>query len=105
MQLPQLFISMLLFIILFFGIGFILNMLLRSTWIMAIVYPLVVIMIVDEVKFFDYFLKPGMAFPALVDRLTGLAFADILILVSGFVGTIVAGIAIRMLRVRGYQMF
>lgn len=62
-------------------------------------------MIVDDVRFFEYFSKPGMAFPALLDRLTGLALADILILVSGFVGTIVAGITIRMLRVRGYQMF
>ncbi len=105
MQLPQLIISMLLFIILFFGIGFILNMLLRSTWIMAVVYPLVVVMIVDDVRFFEYFANPGSAFPALFDRLASLAFADILILTSGFVGTIIAGIAIRMLRARGYQMF
>lgn len=51
MYLPQLFISMLLFIVLFFGIGFLLNMLLRSTWVMAVIYPVVVVMIVDHVKF------------------------------------------------------
>ena len=96
MQLPQLIISMLLFLILFFGIGFILNMLLRSTWVMAVVYPIVVVAIVDDVRFFEYVTNAGMAFPALFERLTELALADILIF---------AGIAIRMLRVRGYQMF
>mgnify|MGYP000389149473 CR=1 FL=1 len=44
-------ISMLLFFVLFFGIGFLLNMLLRMTWIMAIIYPIVVIFIVDDVRF------------------------------------------------------
>lgn len=105
MQLPQLIISMLLFIILFFGIGFLLNMLLRSTWIMAVIYPLVVVLIVDKVRFYEYFTNPGNAFPDLLKRLAGLQVADILILISGFIGTIIAGIAIRMLRSRGYQMF
>lgn len=104
-QLPQLIISMLLFIILFFGIGFILNMLLRSTWVMAVIYPLVVFFIVDEVRLFEYFTNPGFAFSDLIRRLVGLQVADILILASGFLGTIIAGIAIRMLRSRGYQMF
>ncbi len=80
-------------------------MLLRSTWIMAVVYPIIVIMIVDNVRFFEYFTKPSASFSALGERLGALAFADILILLSGFVGTVIAGIAIRMLRVRGYQMF
>ncbi|PWA12060.1 hypothetical protein DCC39_07850 [Pueribacillus theae] len=96
---------MLLFLVLFFGIGFILNMLLRSTWIMAVVYPLIVVMIVDNVRFYEYVTNPGPAFSDLAARLTGLAVADILILSFGFIGTIIAGIAIRMLRVRGYQMF
>lgn len=104
-QLPQLIISMLLFIILFFGIGFLLNMLLRSTWIMAVVYPLVVVFIVDKVRFYEYFTSPGTAFPDLINRLLSLQVADILILTSGFVGTIIAGIAIRVLRSKGYQMF
>lgn len=105
MQLPQLIISMLLFIILFFGIGFLLNMLLRSTWIMAVIYPLVVVFIVDKVRFYEYFTSPKTAFSDLISRLLGLQVADILILTSGFVGTIIAGIAIRVLRSKGYQMF
>lgn len=105
MQLPQLIISMVLFLILFFGIAFILNMLLRSTWVMAVIYPLVVVRIIDEVRFFDYFTNPSHAFPSLAEQIRNLAVADVLILASGLIGTIIAGIAIRMLRVRGYQMF
>ncbi|MCQ6268010.1 YuiB family protein [Fictibacillus sp. WQ 8-8] len=105
MYLPQLFISMLLFIVLFFGIGFLLNMLLRSTWIMAVIYPVVVIMIIDHVKFFKYFSSPGKSFAELGEDFIHLQAVDICILVSGMVGAIFAGMAIKMLRVRGYQMF
>ena len=105
MQLPQLIISVLLFVVLFFGIGFILNMLLRTTWLMAVIYPVIVVLIVDDVRFIEYVTNPGVSFPALANRLASLAMADVIILTSGFIGTIISGIAIRMLRVRGYQMF
>jgi hypothetical protein len=105
MLLPQMIISMLLFIVLFFGIGFLLNMLLRATWFMAILYPLVVIMIVDDVRFFEYFTEPATSFAMLGQDLIGLSFADITILTCGFIGALLAGVAIKMLRVRGYQMF
>ncbi|WP_297990925.1 YuiB family protein, partial [uncultured Anoxybacillus sp.] len=36
MSIPVLLISILLFFVLFFGIGFLLNMILRTTWTMAI---------------------------------------------------------------------
>ncbi|WP_158737804.1 YuiB family protein [Alteribacillus sp. YIM 98480] len=104
-SLPQLIISMALFLLLFFGIGFLLNMILRSTWIMAVVYPLIVIAIIDNVRFFDYILSPGASFSALGNDLISLKLVDIVILSSGLIGAIIAGIAIRMLRVRGYQMF
>ncbi|WP_240374974.1 YuiB family protein [Bacillus piscicola] len=96
---------MLLFLLLFFGIGFLLNMILRSTWVMAIVYPLVVIFIIDDVSIWDYIGSPGSSFRALGNHFVALQLVDILILSSGLVGAIAAGIAIRMLRVRGYQMF
>lgn len=101
----QLIVSMVLFFVLFFGIAFILNMLLRQTWLMAIVYPVIIILIVDEVSFSAYFTSPGNAFPALWDRFISLTYADVLILSSGFIGTIVSGIVIRKLRKSGYQMF
>ncbi|MET3506985.1 hypothetical protein ABMB67_003080 [Halalkalibacter oceani] len=102
---PQLLISMILFLILFFGIGFLLNMVLRSTWIMAFIYPIIVILIVDNVGIMEYFTAPGAAFSKLGTDLMALQIVDILILSSGFIGAIVAGIVIKMLRVRGYQMF
>jgi hypothetical protein len=105
MLLPQMIISMLLFMVLFFGIGFLLNMLLRATWFMAILYPLVVVMIVDDIRFFEYFTKPAVSFIALGEKIIHLSFSDITILVCGFIGALLAGVAIKMLRVRGYQMF
>ena len=101
----QLILSMLIFLVMFFGISFLLNMLLRMTWLMAFVYPLIVIFIVDEVSFFDYFTNPGESFGLLGEKLTSLQMVDVLILASGFAGTIIAGIVIKLLRKNGYRMF
>ncbi|MEH7124225.1 YuiB family protein [Bacillus sp. JJ1532] len=98
-------ISMLLFFVLFFGIGFILNMLLRMSWIMAIIYPIVAILIIDKVRFIEYFQKTKESFSSLGNELSQLATADVLILSSGMAGAIVAGITIKVLRKKGYQMF
>lgn len=104
-SIPQLIISVLLFLILFFGIGFLINMLLRATWVMAVIYPIVVIRIVDDVRFFDYILSPIVSFSALGSKLVSLQIADIIILSSGMVGAILAGVANKILRANGYQMF
>ncbi|MRX73200.1 hypothetical protein GJU40_13705 [Bacillus lacus] len=96
---------MLLFFVLFFGIGFLLNMLLRMTWIMAIIYPIVCILIIDNVRLVQYFTAPGASFSALGDKILSLAAADILILCSGLAGAIAAGFVMIALRKRGYQMF
>ncbi|WP_458412029.1 YuiB family protein [Schinkia sp. CFF1] len=105
MGIPQLLVSVLLFIVLFLGIGFILNMLLRKTWVMAIVYPIVVILIVDKVRFFKYFTEPGASFKALGNSFESLGSADLIILISGFIGAILSGVVIKFLRKNGYQMF
>jgi hypothetical protein len=107
LDIPQLLISMLLFIVLFFGIGFILNMLLRATWIMAMIYPIIVIFIVDDasVRFYDYFTKPAATFSSLGNKITQLTLLDTLILSMGLLGSILAGIAILLLRKKGYRMF
>ena len=104
-SLVQLIISVVLFFVMFFGIGFLLNMLLRMTWLMAIVYPIVVIFIVDEVSFLDYMFDAGNAWPALLDKLQALQIVDIVILSGGFGGAIVAGIVMIYLRKAGYRMF
>lgn len=72
---------------------------------MAVIYPIIVILIVDNVRFFDYFTSPGASFTALATAFSSLHIADVLILISGLAGAIVSGIVIKMLRVRGYQMF
>ncbi|MCF6138523.1 YuiB family protein [Pseudalkalibacillus berkeleyi] len=105
LTIPTLIISMLLFMVLFFGIGFLLNMLLRMTWVMAVIYPVVVVMIIDKVDFLDYFTAPGATFQDLLNNMIRLHFSDILVLIFGLLGAILSGITIKMLRVRGYQMF
>lgn len=98
-------ISMVLFFVLFFGIGFILNMLLRMSWVMAIIYPIVAILIIDEVRFTEYFTDSKDSFIDLGAKISNLALADILILSSGLLGAITAGVAIKLLRKKGYRMF
>ncbi|WP_313894578.1 YuiB family protein [Psychrobacillus sp.] len=101
----QMILSVIIFLVMFFGIAFLVNMLLRMTWFMAILYPAIVILIIDEVRFFDYFTNPGTAFSALVTKVLALHAADIIILSSGLVGTIIAGFVMKYLRKNGYQMF
>ncbi|MDG4658260.1 YuiB family protein [Ectobacillus antri] len=105
MSIPVLFISMMLFFVLFFGIGFLLNMILRKTWIMAILYPLICIAIIDKVSTFDYISNPSEAFASLTEHATSLGQADMIILTTGLVGAILSGIIIKTLRQKGYQMF
>lgn len=104
-SLVQVIISVVLFFVMFFGIGFLLNMLLRMTWLMAIVYPVVLIFIIDEVSFLDYFFKAGTAFPALIDKVQALKIVDIVVLSGGFGGAIVSGFVMIALRKAGYRMF
>lgn len=105
MSIGVLIISVLLFFVLFFGIGFILNMLLRMTWIMAIFYPFFAIFIVNKVRFMEYFTNGRIAFQQLGHRFASLGTADVIILCSGLVGAIGAGLTIKLLRKNGYQMF
>jgi 4-amino-4-deoxy-L-arabinose transferase-like glycosyltransferase len=101
----QMIVSMLLFFVLFFGIAFILNMLLRQTWLMSFIYPIIVLLIVDEFHFSNYFTKTGWAFNAVWKQLVQITPVDIVILTAGFIGTIVSGVVMIMLRARGYRMF
>ena len=91
--------------VIFFGIGFLLNMLLRMTWLMAIVYPIIVILIIDDVKFYQYVTKPVYAFQALGNKIVSLAMVDIVILLGGFAGAVISGFVMKALRRAGYQMF
>ena len=101
----QLFVAILLFFVIFFGISFILNMLLRRTWFMAFLYPIIVILIVDNIPFTDYFKSPIQSLQTTFSDLLKITYQDGLILLAGFVGTIVSGFVIKYLRKQGYQMF
>jgi len=105
LSLPQFFLSILLYAVLFFGIGFIVNMLLKTTWLMAIIYPIITILIIDQRSTLDYITEPGVAFAALGKRLASLAPSDYTVLLMGLVGALISGITIKMLRSRGYTMF
>ncbi|BBW97391.1 MULTISPECIES: YuiB family protein [Geobacillus] len=105
MSLPLVLISMLLFFVLFFGISFLLNMVLRMTWIVAVCFPVIAALIIDDVPWTRYFTAPAAAFAALGRKAASLAAADVLILASGFAGALCAGWAIRTLRAKGYRMF
>ncbi len=84
-NLPQFMISIVLFFVLFFGIGFILNMILKTTWFPLIIYVGVVIYLLFDIES-----------PHLV---------DLTVLCAGFVGAIGSGWTIQMLRAKGYRMF
>ncbi|MFC4545729.1 YuiB family protein [Paenactinomyces guangxiensis] len=84
-SLPQLIISIPLFFVLTFGIGFILNMILKTTWLPLILYFGIVIY--------------------LLFSLTSPHVTDITVLLSGLAGAVGGGWTIKTLRAKGYRMF
>lgn len=80
-------------------------MLLRRTWLMAVLYPFVISIIVGDSTVTEYFTTPKTAFASTAQKMISLPAVDIVILSSGLLGTIVSGIVIKMLRKSGYQMF
>jgi len=101
----QLIVSVLLYFVIFFGIAFILNMLLRTSWLMAFVYPVIIILIVGKAKLSDYFISPKQSFINTYHDFLAVNYVDVIILSAGFIGTIVSGLVIKYLRKTGYQMF
>ncbi len=105
MSIPVLLISMLLFFVLFFGIGFLLNMILRKTWVMTMIYPLICILIINRITIWEYFRYPASSFVSLQSHLSLLGQADIFILTTGLRGAIASGVTMKVLRQKGYRMF
>jgi hypothetical protein len=93
--LVQLIIVTVLLLVLFFGIGFILNMLMKTTWFPIYAYFAVVIV------FVVYWGSAG----SLTDNLTGYTYADYIPAVGGLIGAVLSGSAIKALRIRGFKMF
>lgn len=105
MNIVQVFISIILYFVLFYGISFILNMILKMTWIMAVVYPVIVVLIIDRIDTVEYIKSPNTAFKEAWSNIINVQIFDVIILLSGFIGIILAGLTIRYLRRLGYQMF
>lgn len=101
----QTFLAVILFFVMFFGIAFILNMLLRRTWLMSFVYPIIVLLIVDKIDKIDYIKRPIYAISTAMSNLLSINIHEAIVLTAGFIGTIVSGFVIRYLRRSGYQMF
>ncbi|MBP1992006.1 YuiB family protein [Paenibacillus eucommiae] len=91
----QLVIVTVLLLVLFFGIGFILNMLMKTTWFPIYGYFAVVIV------FVVYWGNAG----SLTDNLTEYSYADYIPAIGGLIGAILSGSAIKALRTRGFKMF
>lgn len=84
-NLLQVIVSIIMFFVLCFGVGFILNMILKTTWLPLIIYLIVAVI--------------------LLFRLENFLWPDIAVLVSGLLGAIGGGWTIQTLRAKGYKMF
>lgn len=84
-SLPQFIISIVLFFVLLFGIGFILNMILKTTWVPLVIYLGIVIYLLIDLQ------SPQVA--------------DFVILGAGLIGAGGSGLTIQTLRTKGYRMF
>jgi hypothetical protein len=87
----QSFVLLVLAFCLIFGIGFIINMLMKTTWFPIYSYAVVVVALIVIYWGSDY--------------VAGFSFADSITLLSGLGGAVVSGLTIRTLRSKGYKMF
>ena len=95
-QIMQLFIVTMLMLVLFFGLGFILNMLLKTTWLPLYMY---LVLIVGIVMYW------GWGSGTLLSNLAEYRVVDYIPAIAGFIGSVISGYTIQALRVRGFKMF
>lgn len=80
----QLMISIPLFMFLAFGIGFIINMLIKTTWFPVLIYLALLVYVFIEI---------------------GMKSIDYIVFSSGLIGVLLSGWTIQLLRKKGYRMF
>ncbi|MBO8171755.1 MAG: hypothetical protein H0Z33_07690 [Bacillaceae bacterium] len=83
-NIAQLIISIPLFMFLAFGIGFIINMLVKTTWFPLVIYIGLLVYVYMQM---------------------GMKLIDYIVLGSGLIGAVLSGWTIKTLRNRGYRMF
>ncbi|WP_152396844.1 YuiB family protein [Paenibacillus guangzhouensis] len=86
-----------LFFVMMFGIGFILNMLMKTTWFPAYLFVIVIVPAV----IISYWKKDLSFF----GNIEAYSLVDLLTACAGLVGAIISGTTIRMLRRSGFKMF
>lgn len=72
---------------------------------MSFLYPIIMILIIDDLSTIQYFTSPIQSVSTAFTKLINITPVDMIILGSGFIGTIVSGFVIKWLRKNGYQMF
>ena len=92
----QLIIAVLIFFVLLFGLGFIMNMLLKTTWLPTFIFVLVVV---------PLYVYSQWDSGSLWEHIKGYAWPDYLTALGGLAGAILSGAAIKTLRQKGYKMF
>ncbi|WP_028547376.1 MULTISPECIES: YuiB family protein [unclassified Paenibacillus] len=92
----QLIIVTVLLFVLFFGLGFILNMLMKTTWFPIYGYIALVIGLV---------IYWGWETGSLTTNLSEYSFADYIPAIGGLIGAILSGSTIKSLREKGFRMF
>lgn len=92
----QLIIATVLMLVLFFGIGFILNMLMKTTWFPVYAYVLLIIGLI-------VYWASGAE--SIASSLAEYTYVDYITAVGGLAGAILSGSAIKTLRIRGFKMF
>ncbi|MBD0383423.1 YuiB family protein [Paenibacillus sedimenti] len=92
----QMIIATVLMMVLFFGLGFILNMLMKTTWFPLYAYIALIIGVI---------IYGAMGTATFLSNDTGFTIVDIIPAIGGFVGAILSGSAIKALRIRGFKMF
>lgn len=93
----QVIIAVMLFFVLLFGIGFILNMLLKTTWFPIYLYILVMLPLVIYWQWDDS--------SSLWGNLADYGWIDYITALGGLAGALASGSTIKTLREKGYRMF
>jgi len=93
----QLIVLTVLFFVMMFGIGFILNMLMKTTWFPIYLFFIVVVPLIG---YYSWDADKSFA-----GNLASYTYVDYITAIGGVVGAIVSGWAIRSLRKSGFKMF
>jgi hypothetical protein len=95
-EIAQLIIVTVLLFVLFFGLGFILNMLLKTTWLPIYCYILLVVVLI---------IYWGWGTGSLMQNIAEYTVADYIPAIGGLLGAVLSGKIIQKLRTLGYKMF